>query len=83
MSSFFLKFDVEHNQGYPGYSGWLENLLYCQNFVFADYVNILEGIIHIIKKNTDALVAASKETVLEVNADKNKYMVRCRDQNGG
>ena len=51
--------------------------------MFADDVNTLDGIIHIIKKNTDALVAASKETVLEVNADKNKYMVSCRDQNGG
>ena len=51
--------------------------------MFADDVNTLDGIIHIIKKNTDALVAASKETVLEVNADKNKYMVKCRDQNGG
>jgi hypothetical protein len=34
-----------------------------------------------IKKNAKALVAASKETGLEVNADKTKYMVMSRDQN--
>jgi len=34
-------------------------------------------------KNTEALVVASKETGLEVNADKTKYMVMIRDQNAG
>ena len=33
--------------------------------------------------NTQALVTASKETGLEVNADKTKYMVMSRDQNAG
>jgi len=37
--------------------------------------NILGRSIHIIKKNTEALVVACKETGLEVNADKTKYMV--------
>jgi len=37
--------------------------------------------IHTIKKNTDALVVASKETGLQVNAEKTKYMVMARDQN--
>jgi len=36
-----------------------------------------------IKKNTEALVVASKEIGLEVNADKTKYMVMSRDQNVG
>ena len=36
-----------------------------------------------IKKNTEALVVASKETGLEVIADKTKYMVMSRDQNAG
>jgi len=45
--------------------------------------NILGGIVHIIRKNTDALVAASKETGLEVHADKTKYIVTTRDQNTG
>jgi hypothetical protein len=46
-------------------------------------VNILGGIVHTIKKNKEALVFASKETGLEVNADKTQYMVMYRDQNAG
>ena len=38
---------------------------------------------HTIKENTEALVVASKETGLEVNADKTKYMIMSRDQNMG
>jgi hypothetical protein len=38
---------------------------------------------HSIENNTEALVVANKETVLEVNADKMKYMVMPRDQNAG
>jgi len=43
----------------------------------------LEGSIHTIKENTEALVVASKETGLEVNSDKTKYMVMSQDQNAG
>ena len=39
--------------------------------------------VHTIKKNTEALVVASKETGLEVNVDKTEYMVMSRDQNAG
>jgi hypothetical protein len=49
--------------------------------VYADYVNILGGSIHTIRKNTEALVIASKEIGLEVNAEKTKYMVMSQDQN--
>ena len=35
------------------------------------------------KENGKALVVAAKETGLEVNADKTKYMVTSRDQNAG
>ena len=35
------------------------------------------------KENVEALVVASKETRLEVNADKIKYMVMSREQNAG
>jgi len=35
------------------------------------------------KKNTEALVDASKEIGLVVNADKTKYMVMSQDQNAG
>jgi len=43
----------------------------------------LEGTVHTIKKNAEALIVASKEIGLEVNADKTKYVVMSRDQNGG
>jgi hypothetical protein len=45
----------------------------------ADDGNILGGSVHTIKK-AEALVFASKETGLEVNADKTKYMVMFRYQ---
>ena len=45
--------------------------------------NILGRSVHAIKKNTEALVVASKETGLEVNAGKTKYMVMSQDQNAG
>jgi len=35
------------------------------------------------KKNTEPLVVTRKKIGLEVNADKTKYMVKCRDQNAG
>jgi hypothetical protein len=43
----------------------------------------LGGSIHAIKKNTEALVVASKEIGLEVNAEKTNYMVMSQDQNAG
>jgi hypothetical protein len=43
----------------------------------------LDGSIHTIRKNTEALLIASKEIGLEVNAEKTKYMVMSRDQNTG
>ena len=39
------------------------------------YVNILGGSVHTVKENAEALVVATKETGLEVNADKTKYMI--------
>ena len=51
--------------------------------VYADDVNRLGGSIKMIQQNTEALVVASKEVRLEVNADKTKYMVMSRDQNSG
>jgi hypothetical protein len=40
-----------------------------QLLVYTDDVNMLGGSIHTIKKNTAALVVASKETGLEVNVN--------------
>ena len=54
-----------------------------QLLVYADDVNILGGNMHTTKKNAEAIVIASKETGLEINADNTKYMVMSRDQNAG
>jgi hypothetical protein len=54
-----------------------------QSLAYADDVNILVGNVHAVKKNTEALVAATKVIGLVVNADKAKYMVMSRDQNTG
>ena len=44
-----------------------------QLLAYADDVNILGGSINTVKENTEALVVATKEIGLEVNADKTKY----------
>jgi hypothetical protein len=40
-----------------------------QLLVYADDVNILGGSMHTVRKNTEALLIASKEIGLEVNAE--------------
>jgi len=44
---------------------------------------MLGGSVHTVKENAEALVVASKEIGLEVNADKTKYVVMSRDQDAG
>jgi hypothetical protein len=51
--------------------------------VYADYANVRGGSVHTIKENAEALVVASKENGLDVNADKTKHMVMYRDQHAG
>ena len=51
-----------------------------QLLAYADDVNILGGNVHTVKENAEALVIATKEIGLEVNADKTKYMIMSRDQ---
>jgi len=51
--------------------------------VYADDVNILGGSVHTVKENAEALLVASKEIGLQVNADKTKYTVTSRDQIAG
>jgi len=43
----------------------------------------LGGSVDTVKKNAEALVAATKGIGLEVNAHKTKYVTVSRDQNGG
>jgi hypothetical protein len=70
-------------------SSWTEIRKIYVNFLvhiigdLANDANILGRSVHIIKKNTEALVIASKETVLEINDEKTKYMVISWDQNAG
>ena len=45
--------------------------------------NILGGSVHTVKENAEALLAATKEIGLEVNAHKTKYKTVSRDQNAG
>ena len=52
-----------------------------QLLVYTDYVNILGGSVHTMKKNTEALAVASKKIGLEGNVERVKYMVLSRDQN--
>ena len=54
-----------------------------QLLAYADDVNILGGSAHTVKENAEALLAATKENGLEVNADKTKYMVMSRDRIAG
>jgi len=54
-----------------------------QLLVYAYDVNMQGGSVHILKKYAKAVVVASKENGLEVNADKTKYTVMSRDQNAG
>jgi hypothetical protein len=46
-------------------------------------VHVLGGSVQTINKRAEAFAVASKETCLEENADKTKYVVMSRDQNAG
>ena len=46
----------------------------CQFLVYADDVNVLGRSLHTIRKNTEALLVASKDSERETNADKTEYM---------
>jgi hypothetical protein len=54
-----------------------------QLLVNVNSVNILVGSVHSMKKNIEALLAGSKQTGLDVNAEETKYIVISRDQNAG
>jgi len=54
-----------------------------QFLVYDDDVNMLGGSTYTVNKNTETLAVASKEIVLEVNAEKTKYVIMSRDQHEG
>jgi hypothetical protein len=47
----------------------------CQFLIYTDDVNVMGEDIHIIKKNTEALLQTSREVGPEVNTEKTKYMI--------
>jgi hypothetical protein len=54
-----------------------------QLLVYTDIVNMLGGTVQAVKKNAETFVVTSKETGVEVNVDKTKYVVMFRDQKAG
>jgi hypothetical protein len=50
---------------------------------YPDDINIVREKVDTIKKNTEALLDASKEVCLEVNPEKSKYMLMSRSQKMG
>jgi len=71
LFNFALEYAIRHvqvNQDSLKLNGTHQLLFY------ADVVDILGGNVHTLKKNTEALVAASKKNGLEINGD-SKYMV--------
>jgi hypothetical protein len=54
-----------------------------QLLAFIDDVNLLGDNIVTIKKNTETFIDASKKVGLEINIEKNKYILLSHHQNAG
>jgi len=47
----------------------------CQQFIYADDVNLLVDSINTIKENPETLIEASRDVGLEIYEEKTKYMI--------
>jgi len=50
---------------------------------YADDINLLGGSENTIKENLETLLEAGRNTDLEINAEKTKYMIMSRHPNSG
>jgi hypothetical protein len=80
LFNFALEYAIRKVQA--NQEGWELNGTH-QLLVHADDVDVLDGSVHAVNKNTETLLFASNEIGSEVNAEKIKYMVTSRDQNAG
>jgi hypothetical protein len=54
-----------------------------QLLVYADDVNLLDVSVYTMKENSETLLEASRDTGLEINAEKTKYVIMSRHPNSG
>jgi len=72
LFNFALEYTIRRVQ--VNQDGWKLNGTH-QLLAYADDVNIMGGSVHTVKENAEALVVATKEIGLEVNADKTKHRI--------